>query len=270
VTRDVGADTVAVLACPEMDGATLRRLAWELEKDGTDLCVAPALMDVAGPRTTIRSVAGLPLLHVDHAELTGAKRAIKSVFDRVVATIALAILAPVLAFIAVVIIVRDGAPVFFSQARIGKDGAPFMVLKFRTMVRDAEQRKAALAALNEGDGLLFKMSRDPRVTATGAWLRRWSLDELPQLFNVVLGEMSLVGPRPPLPAEVARYGDDVRRRLVVKPGLTGLWQVNGRSDLSHNEAVRLDLRYVENWSLALDLQILWKTFAAVIKGRGAY
>jgi exopolysaccharide biosynthesis polyprenyl glycosylphosphotransferase len=270
VTRDVGADTVAVLACPEMDGATLRRLAWELEKDGTDLCVAPALMDVAGPRTTIRSVAGLPLLHVDHAELTGAKRAIKSVFDRIVATIALAILAPALAFIAVVIIVRDGAPVFFSQARVGKDGAPFMVLKFRTMVRDAEQRKAGLAALNEGDGLLFKMSRDPRVTATGAWLRRWSLDELPQLFNVVLGEMSLVGPRPPLPAEVACYGDDVRRRLVVKPGLTGLWQVNGRSDLSRDEAVRLDLRYVENWSLALDLQILWKTFAAVIKGRGAY
>jgi lipopolysaccharide/colanic/teichoic acid biosynthesis glycosyltransferase len=144
------------------------------------------------------------------------------------------------------------------------------VLKFRTMVRDAEQRKAALAALNEGDGLLFKMSRDPRVTATGAWLRRWSLDELPQLFNVVLGEMSLVGPRPPLPTEVERYGDDVRRRLVVKPGLTGLWQVNGRSDLSRDEAVRLDLRYVENWSLALDLQILWKTFAAVIKGRGAY
>jgi exopolysaccharide biosynthesis polyprenyl glycosylphosphotransferase len=270
VTRDIGADTVAVLACPEMDGVTLRRLAWELEKDGTDLCVAPALMDVAGPRTTIRSVAGLPLLHVDHAELTGAKRAIKSVFDRIVATIALAILAPVLAFIAVVIIVRDGAPVFFNQARIGKDGAPFMVLKFRTMVRDAEQRKEALAALNEGDGLLFKMSRDPRVTATGAWLRRWSLDELPQLFNVVLGEMSLVGPRPPLPAEVARYRDDVRRRLVVKPGLTGLWQVNGRSDLSREEAVRLDLRYVENWSLALDLQILWKTCAAVIKGRGAY
>jgi exopolysaccharide biosynthesis polyprenyl glycosylphosphotransferase len=270
VTRDIGADTVAVLACPEMDGVTLRRLAWELEKEGTDLCVAPALMDVAGPRTTIRSVAGLPLLHVDHAELTGAKRAIKSVFDRVVATAALCIAGPFLALIASAILVRDGGPVLFSQTRIGKDGVPFMVLKFRTMVRDAEQRKDELAALNEGDGLLFKMSKDPRVTATGALLRRWSLDELPQLFNVVLGEMSLVGPRPPLPAEAALYGDDVRRRLVVKPGMTGLWQVNGRSDLSREDAVRLDLRYVENWSLALDLQILWKTCAAVVKGRGAY
>jgi exopolysaccharide biosynthesis polyprenyl glycosylphosphotransferase len=270
VTRDIGADTVAVLACPEMDGVTLRRLAWELEKDGTDLCVAPALMDVAGPRTTIRSVAGLPLLHVDHAELTGAKQAVKSIFDRVVATAALCILAPFLLLIAVTIMIRDGAPVLFSQARIGKGGTPFMVLKFRTMVRDAEQRKAALTALNEGDGLLFKMAKDPRVTATGGWLRRWSLDELPQLFNVVLGEMSLVGPRPPLPTEAALYGDDVRRRLVVKPGLTGLWQINGRSDLSREDAVRLDLRYVENWSLALDLQILWKTLAAVVKGRGAY
>jgi exopolysaccharide biosynthesis polyprenyl glycosylphosphotransferase len=270
VTRDIGADTVAVLACPEMDGVTLRRLAWELEKEGTDLCVAPALMDVAGPRTTIRPVAGLPLLHVDHPELTGPKRAIKSVFDRVIATAALCVFGPLLAVIAIAIIVRDGAPVLFAQARIGKDGLPFMMLKFRTMVRDAEQRKEALTALNEGDGLLFKMSKDPRVTATGGWLRRWSLDELPQLFNVVLGEMSLVGPRPPLPAEAALYGDDVRRRLVVKPGMTGLWQINGRSNLSREDAVRLDLRYVENWSLALDLQILWKTCAAVVKGRGAY
>jgi exopolysaccharide biosynthesis polyprenyl glycosylphosphotransferase len=270
VTRDTGADTVAVLACPEMDGVTLRRLAWELEKEGTDLCVAPALMDVAGPRTTIRAVAGLPLLHVDHPELTGPKRVIKNVFDRAIATAALCVFGPLLAVIAIAIMVHDGAPVLFSQIRIGKDGLPFMVLKFRTMVRDAEQRKQALAVLNEGDGVLFKMSEDPRVTATGAWLRRWSLDEFPQLFNVVLGEMSLVGPRPPLPEEVARYGDDVHRRLVVKPGMTGLWQINGRSDLSREDAVRLDLRYVENWSLALDLQILWKTCAAVVKGRGAY
>jgi exopolysaccharide biosynthesis polyprenyl glycosylphosphotransferase len=270
VAAATGTDMVAVLACPELDGITLRRLAWELEKEGTDLCVAPALMDVAGPRTTIRPVAGLPLLHVDHAELSGVKRTIKTIFDLALAAAALCLLSPLFAFIAAAIRLRDGGPVLFSQTRIGKDGQPFTVLKFRTMVPDAERRKEAILRLDEGDGLLFKVRKDPRVTATGAWLRRWSLDELPQLFNVVLGEMSLVGPRPPLPSEVSAYGHDVRRRLVVKPGITGLWQVNGRSDLSREDAVRLDLRYVENWSLALDLQILRKTCAAVAKGRGAY
>jgi exopolysaccharide biosynthesis polyprenyl glycosylphosphotransferase len=270
VAAATGTDTVAVLACPEMDGVALRRLAWDLEKEDTDLCVAPALMDVAGPRTTIRPVAGLPLLHVDHAELTGVKWVIKSFFDKLIATVALCLFSPVFVAISDAIVLHDGGPVLFAQTRIGKDGQAFAVLKFRTMVPDAENRKEALLALNEGDGLLFKVRRDPRVTAPGAWLRRWSLDELPQLFNVLLGEMSLVGPRPPLPSEAARYGDDVRRRLVVKPGLTGLWQVNGRSDLSREDAVRLDLRYVENWSFALDLQILWKTCSAVVKGRGAY
>jgi exopolysaccharide biosynthesis polyprenyl glycosylphosphotransferase len=270
VVAATGTDTVAVLACPEMDGDTLRRLAWDLEKEGTDLCVAPALMDVAGPRTTIRPVAGLPLLHVDHAELTGAKWVVKSLCDKLIATVALCLASPVFAVIAAAIVLHDGGPVLFAQTRIGKDGQPFTVLKFRTMVTDAELRKQALAELNEGDGLLFKVRRDPRVTGPGAWLRRWSLDELPQLFNVLLGEMSLVGPRPPLPSEAAKYETDVRRRLVVRPGLTGLWQVNGRSDLSREDAVRLDLRYVENWSFVLDLQILWKTCAAVLKGRGAY
>jgi exopolysaccharide biosynthesis polyprenyl glycosylphosphotransferase len=270
VAGATGADTVAVLACPEMDGLALRRLSWELEKGRTDLCVAPALMDVAGPRTTIRPVAGLPLLHVDHADLGGAKRTIKIIFDMAVATAALCILSPLFVFVAITILCQDGGPVVFTQTRIGKDGAPFTLLKFRTMVSDAELRKEAITVLDEGDGLLFKIRKDPRITATGSWLRRWSLDELPQLFNVLLGEMSLVGPRPPLPSEAARYGSDVRRRLVVRPGLTGLWQINGRSDLSREDAVRLDVRYVENWSFALDLQILWKTRAAVVKGRGAY
>jgi exopolysaccharide biosynthesis polyprenyl glycosylphosphotransferase len=270
VAAATGTDTVAVLACPELDGVTLRRLAWELEKEGTDLCVAPALMDVAGPRTTIRPVAGLPLLHVDHAELSGVKRTVKTIFDLAFATTALCVLSPLFAFIAATIRLREGGPVLFAQTRIGKDGQPFTVLKFRTMVPDAERRREALRELDEGDGLLFKVRKDPRVTATGAWLRRSSLDELPQLFNVLLGEMSLVGPRPPLPSEAAGYGLDVRRRLVVRPGMTGLWQVHGRSDLSREDAVRLDLRYVENWSLALDLQILWKTCAAVARGRGAY
>ena len=266
----LAADTVAVLACPEMNGIRLRELAWELEATGTDLCVASALLDVAGPRTTIRPVAGLPLLHVDHPELAGGKQLLKSAFDRVAAGLALALLAPLFLVIAITIRVSDREAVFFRQIRVGRDGRTFELFKFRTMVVDAEQRKAELEALNEGAGVLFKMRRDPRVTKVGAWLRRWSLDELPQLFNVLIGDMSLVGPRPALPQEAARYGDHMRRRLAVKPGITGLWQVSGRSDLSFDEAFRLDLRYVENWSLALDLQVLWKTWSAVIHGSGAY
>jgi exopolysaccharide biosynthesis polyprenyl glycosylphosphotransferase len=265
-----GADTVAVLACPEMDGGRLRELAWELEKTGTDLFVAPALLEVAGPRTTLRPVAGLPLLHVDHPELAGAKQAVKSVFDKTCAASALLMLAPLFAVIAISIRLSDHGPVFFRQTRIGKDGRGFTLFKFRTMVPDAEQRKSQLAARNEADGVLFKIRRDPRVTRPGAWLRRWSLDELPQLINVLIGDMSLIGPRPALPEEVASYRSHMRRRLAVKPGLTGLWQVSGRSDLSREEAEWLDLHYVENWSLALDLQVLWKTGSAVIRGSGAY
>jgi exopolysaccharide biosynthesis polyprenyl glycosylphosphotransferase len=265
-----GADTVAVLACPEMDGGRLRELAWELEKTGTDLFVAPTLLDVAGPRMTIRPVAGLPLLHVDHPELAGVKRAIKSVFDKTCAASALIMLAPVFAFIAMSIRLADPGPVLFRQNRIGKNGQGFTLYKFRTMVRDAEQRKSQLAADNEADGILFKIRRDPRITRPGAWLRRWSLDEMPQLINVLTGDMSLIGPRPALPEEVACYGGQMRRRLLVKPGMTGLWQVSGRSDLSREEAERLDLYYVENWSLTLDLQVLWKTWSAVLGGSGAY
>jgi lipopolysaccharide/colanic/teichoic acid biosynthesis glycosyltransferase len=207
---------------------------------------------------------------LDHAELTGVKRVIKSFFDKIIATAALIAFSPLLAFIAVAILLDDRGPALFTQTRVGKDGQEFTVLKFRTMVPDAELRKEALLALDEGDGLPFKLREDPRITTIGSWLRRWSLDELPQLFNVVLGEMSLVGPRPPLPVEAVLYSDDVYRRLAVRPGMTGLWQINDRSDLSHEDAVRLDLRYVENWTLALDLQILWKTCAAVANGRGAY
>jgi exopolysaccharide biosynthesis polyprenyl glycosylphosphotransferase len=266
----VSADTVAVLACPEMNGIRLRELAWELEATGTDLCVAPALIDVAGPRTTIRPVAGLPLLQLDHPQLAGGKQVLKAVFDRVAAGLALMVLTPLFLIIAMAIRLDDQGPVFFKQTRVGRDSQTFKLFKFRTMVVDAEQRKAQLQALNEGTGVLFKMRRDPRVTKVGASLRRWSLDELPQLFNVLKGDMSLVGPRPALPDEVARYGDHMRRRLVVKPGITGLWQVSGRSGLSWEEAFRLDLRYVDNWSIMLDLQILWKTFSAVTKGSGAY
>lgn len=270
VVEQVGADTVAVLSCPEMDGTTLRRLAWRLEKTGTDLCVAPALMDVAGPRTTIRPVAGLPLLHVEHPEIEGTGKLIKDLMDRTVAALGLILLAPVFLVITLLIRASGPGPALFRQTRVGKDGREFTVLKFRTMVRNAERLKTKLTVRNDHDGVLFKIKDDPRITLVGGFLRRYSLDELPQLLNVLLGEMSLVGPRPPLPEEVAQYGFDVRRRLVVKPGMTGLWQVGGRADLSWEESVRLDLRYVENWSLALDLQILWKTVSAVLRGSGAY
>jgi exopolysaccharide biosynthesis polyprenyl glycosylphosphotransferase len=268
--RAFGADTVAVLACPEMDGVRLRSLAWELEKTGTDLCVSPALLDVAGPRTTVRPTAGLTLLHVDHPQLSGFRVLVKDLFDRTFAAVALISLSPLLVVLAVIIRLHDRGPALFSQVRVGKDGHVFKIYKFRTMVVDAEQRRTELLDSNNTDGVLFKLRKDPRVTSIGAHLRRYSIDELPQLFNVLLGQMSLVGPRPALPDEASRYAEHVRRRLVVRPGLTGLWQVNGRSDLSWEESVRLDLRYVENWSFALDLQILWKTIMVILQGSGAY
>ncbi len=268
--RRYAADAVAVLACPEIDGIKLRGLAWKLEETGTRLCVSPALLDVAGPRTTVRPVAGLTLLHVDHPQLGGIRLVGKELFDRCAAAAALTVLAPLMGALAAAIWISDRGPALFTQVRVGKDGRAFRIYKFRTMVVDAEQRRAQLLADNDADGILFKLRADPRVTALGAHLRRWSLDELPQLINVFLGDMSLVGPRPALPEEAARYADHVRRRLVVKPGLTGLWQVNGRSDLSWEEAIRLDLRYVENWSFTLDLQILWKTVSVLLHKTGAY
>jgi exopolysaccharide biosynthesis polyprenyl glycosylphosphotransferase len=270
VALSFGADTVAVLSCPELSGTRLRELAWELEKSGTSLCVAPAILDIAGPRTSIRSAAGLPLVYMDHPEFTGIPRLLKAGFDRAFAATALLLLSPLMAVIAIMIRLGDGGPALFSQVRVGVDGDTFRIFKFRTMVRDAEVLKARLAEQNETGGLLFKIREDPRITAVGSWLRRWSLDELPQLFNVLLGDMSLVGPRPALPEEADRYHTHVRRRLAVKPGITGLWQVNGRSDLPWDEAVRLDLSYVENWTFMLDLQILWKTWSAIGTGTGAY
>jgi exopolysaccharide biosynthesis polyprenyl glycosylphosphotransferase len=265
-----GADTVIVLSCPELDGHALRRLAWRLEREDIDLIVASALVDVAGGRTTIRPVDGLPMLHVEHPRLAGGSRVVKELVDRVGATLLLLALAPALLALAVLIRADSAGPVLFRQVRVGRDGREFVILKFRTMYLDAEARRAELGHLNECDGALFKMRNDPRVTGVGRWLRRLSLDELPQLCNVVSGQMSLVGPRPPLPQEVAAYPDDALRRLAVKPGLTGLWQVSGRSDLPWEEAVRLDLRYVENWSLSLDMVILLRTLTAVARASGAY
>ncbi len=268
--RAARADTVIVLSCPELDGPTLRRLAWRLERDDVDLIVASSLVDVAGGRTTIRPVDGLPMLHVEHPNLSGASRVLKAAVDRLGAALMLLVLAPGLALVALAVAVGSPGPVLFRQVRVGKDGREFVMYKFRTMYRDAPARLAGLRHLNDYDDVLFKMRDDPRVTRVGRLLRRFSLDELPQLMNVLLGQMSLVGPRPPLPEEVAVYPDDVRRRLAVRPGLTGLWQVSGRSDLPFEEAVKLDLRYVENWSFSLDLVILLRTLSAVCRASGAY
>jgi exopolysaccharide biosynthesis polyprenyl glycosylphosphotransferase len=263
-------DTVAVLPCPELDGSALRRLGWSLEKTRAELLLAPAVTEVVGTRVSIRPVWGLPLLHMERPELRGVRRLTKAVFDGSAAFLGLLFLTPVLFAIALTVKVSSRGPVFYRQLRVGRDGQTFWMLKFRSMVTDAHRMVDALAEESDGNGVLFKKKDDPRVTRVGRVLRRYSLDELPQLFNVLRGEMSLVGPRPPLPSEVERYGFDMHRRFLVKPGLTGLWQVSGRSDLSWDDSVRMDVRYVENWSLTFDFMILWKTVGAVLRGPGAY
>jgi exopolysaccharide biosynthesis polyprenyl glycosylphosphotransferase len=270
VARRSGADTVAVTTASETSAEYLRRLSWQLEGSGVDLLVAPGLVEVAGPRLHIRPFEGLPLLAVEQPRFEGWTRLVKEVLDRLVAALAILVLLPVMLAIALAVRWSGPGPILFRQQRIGQGGRPFRMIKFRSMVVDADQQLELLRNANVSDGLLFKIREDPRVTPVGRWLRRYSLDELPQLFNVLAGSMSLVGPRPPLPVEVARYDSSVSRRLLVKPGLTGLWQISGRSDLPWEETVRLDLRYVENWSLALDALILWKTGRAVLAGAGAY
>jgi exopolysaccharide biosynthesis polyprenyl glycosylphosphotransferase len=263
------ADAVAVLACPEMDGPVLRRLSWNLARSGIDLLVAPALMDVTGPRIAIRPVCGLPLLHVDEPTLSGGRRIAKGCVDRIASAAGLLILLPLLVAIAIAVRITSPGPALFRQTRVGLHGRQFTMLKFRSMTRDAESLRASISHLNvHSTGHLFKVENDPRVTPLGRWLRRTSLDELPQLVNVLLGQMSLVGPRP-LPTKDTPYDGEARRRLFVKPGMTGLWQISGRADLDWDEAVGLDLRYVENWSLALDALIIWKTLFVVAKWRGA-
>ncbi|WNV76395.1 sugar transferase [Geodermatophilus sp. DSM 44513] len=266
----LGADTIAVTSASETAAQYLRSLSWQLEGTGIELLVAPGLVEVAGPRLHIRPFEGLPLLSVEQPRFEGWQRVVKGGLDRAVAALALLVLAPALLAIAVTVKVTSPGPVLYRQERVGLNGQAFTMLKFRSMVMDAERQLDALRAQSTADGLLFKMRVDPRVTPVGRVMRRLSLDELPQLLNVLGGSMSLVGPRPPLPGEVARYDTSVSRRLLVKPGLTGLWQISGRSDLPWEEAVRLDLRYVENWSLALDALILAKTVRAVLTSSGAY
>jgi exopolysaccharide biosynthesis polyprenyl glycosylphosphotransferase len=261
-----------VVAVSPADGWSPRRLhqlAWDLEGRGIELVVHPGLMEVTGPRLHVSPVDGLPLLRLTEPRFTGAARLLKAGMDKIGATLLLLILAPLL--VAIFLAVRsDGGPAFYRQTRIGFGGRSFRMVKFRSMVVDAERLRTTLEAANDAAGPMFKVRADPRVTSLGALLRKYSLDELPQLFNVLTGSMSLVGPRPPLPQEVRGYSRDARRKFLVRPGLTGLWQISGRSDLSWEESVRLDLRYVENWTLALDGLILWKTMKAVVSGDGAY
>jgi exopolysaccharide biosynthesis polyprenyl glycosylphosphotransferase len=266
----LGVDALVIADSHTVDGQALRRLAWQLEGTGVQLLVAPAVTQVAGPRIVIRPLAGLPLLQVDEPELSGGQRLAKQTFDRIASVLLLVLFAPLLLVLGLVVRAGSRGPMLFRQVRVGQNGQEFMMFKFRTMVADAPARLDDLVHLDESDGVLFKIRTDPRVTRSGHFLRRHSLDELPQLWNVLRGQMSVVGPRPPLPSEVQQYGSDAQRRLLVKPGMSGLWQVSGRSELSWEESIRLDLYYVENWSPALDAQIIWRTVGAVVRGRGAY
>ena len=268
VVVDEGIDAV-VVGAGQLYGDSLRRLSWALGHTAAELVVAPGIEDVLEPRLVVRPTAGLSLLHVQTAN-PRVRLIAKSILDRVLSTLSLLIAAPFLVAAAIAIKIDDGGPVFFKQVRIGEGGTRFTMWKLRSMKVNAEAVRDELLDSSDRDGPMFKMRRDPRITRVGSFLRRVSLDELPQLINVVKGDMSLVGPRPPLPAEVETYHDAVTRRLLVRPGLTGLWQVSGRADLSWEESVHLDLRYVDNWSFAMDAQILWRTARAVLGGKGAY
>jgi exopolysaccharide biosynthesis polyprenyl glycosylphosphotransferase len=270
VVRAVGCDAVAVTCDDATRYNYLRPLAWSLEGVGVDLFVDPGLEEVAAQRLHIRPGTGFSLVEIDEPKFAGWQRLVKRVGELVLTSVGLIVAAPVMVAIAAAVKLQDRGPVIFRQARVGRAGKLFTMLKFRSMVIDAEARKAGLLALNEAHGALFKLRRDPRITRLGKFLRDFSLDELPQLFNVLRGSMSLVGPRPHLTHEVAQMPPEAKRRSLVSPGLTGLWQVSGRSDLQEQDAIKLDLRYVENWSLALDLQILWKTAWAVLARRGAH
>ena len=262
---------VIFVAGGALDSATqLRRIAWELEERDVQVIVAPSVTDVSAERVRVRPVGGLPLMHLGKPRAVQASRTGKRAFDVVGSLTLLMLFAPLLVVSAVWIKLHDRGPVLFAQERTGRDGSTFRCFKFRSMVVDAEQRLAELHARIGYRGGLFKMEDDPRITRPGHWLRRYSIDELPQLLNVLRGEMSLVGPRPPLPTEVARYARDTVRRLRVRPGMTGLWQVSGRSDLAFDEAIRLDLYYVDNWSMLQDLTILTRTLGAVLGTKGAY
>ena len=261
----VHADTVAISSTDELPPSVVKRISWQLEAGRQHLVLAPSIVDVVGPRIQTRPVAGLPLIHVETPRYSAGQRLAKRGLDLLLATVGLVLLSPVMALIALGIRTTTAGPTFFHQVRVGLDGREFSLLKFRTMVTNAEDLLPDLHSRRDaGNEVLFKMTEDPRITPIGRFLRRYSLDEIPQLLNVLAGSMSIVGPRPSLPREVERYADHVHRRFMVKPGITGLWQVSGRSTLSWEESVRLDLSYVENWTLIGDIVILFKTARAAL------
>lgn len=261
-----GADTVAVTSTDELPPDKVKQISWGLEAGKQHLVLAPSIIDIAGPRIHTRPVSGLPLIHVETPRFSRGQRVVKRTVDLATSLLGVVIISPVLAFLAMSVRLSSDGPVFFRQTRVGLGGKEFSMIKFRSMVTNAEELLADLEKQQRdaGNEVLFKMKDDPRVTPIGRVMRKFSLDELPQLFNVIGGSMSLVGPRPPLPKEVALYADHVHRRFLAKPGITGLWQVSGRSTLSWEESVRLDLSYVENWSLVGDLVILGKTARAAL------
>ncbi|NNH70814.1 sugar transferase [Nocardia uniformis] len=265
-----GADTVAIAATEQLGTAGINDLLWKLAPLGVELVVTPGVMDIADQRLSIRPVANLPLLHIEKPQYDRARSFGHAVFDFAFAAAALLAVSPVMVAAAVAVKATSRGPVFYRSERIGLHGTPFRMIKFRSMYADADRDLAELLPANDGAGPLFKLRADPRVTPVGRILRKYSLDELPQFINVLRGDMSVVGPRPPLRCEVERYDGKVKRRLLVKPGVTGLWQVSGRSDLSWDESVRLDLTYVENWSMVQDLLIIKKTISAVARSEGAY
>ena len=268
--RTHGADTLAVVGTEHLGVQQIRKLIWKLEPLGVELLVSPGVTDVAGSRLTMLPVAGLPLLHIEKPQYRGAERFQKRAFDICFAVAALAAALPVLLIAAVAIKVTSPGPVFYSSERIGFAGKSFRMLKLRTMVQDADKKLVNLMGSNECDGQLFKIKNDPRVTPVGRILRRFSIDELPQFINVLRRDMSVVGPRPLFWIQDEEDDSDSLRRLLVKPGITGLWQVSGRSDLAWEDAIRLDLSYVDNWSMAGDLLIITKTLRAVFRHGGAY
>lgn len=269
VIADTGAQAIAVVASDTTSDEVVRQLAWRLEGRTIDLLIAPAMLDVAGPRLSVRPASGLPLLHLDEVALSKPQRFAKRTLDVLGSSLLIVLLSPVLLGCALAVRVTSPGPVIFKQRRIGRSGVSFMMLKFRTMVVHAEAMKDELRAKHDLDDPMFKLVDDPRITSVGRFLRRWSLDELPQLFNVLGGSMSLVGPRPHPLDDVNRYEAAAFRRLALKPGMTGLWQVEGRSDLDWADALQLDLHYVERWSWASDVVLLLRTFRAVAYARGA-
>ncbi len=267
---ELGAGAVVVLPGARLGTQGVQRLAWELERTDVALRIQTDLDQVARHRIRLSTIDGVTTAEIAPSRAPSHVRAAKHALDRLAGAALLMVLSPVLLAVVIAVRLDTEGPAFFRQTRIGRDGKTFTLFKIRTMITDAEAVKRTLQAQDEGNGVLFKIHHDPRITRVGAFLRRTSLDELPQLLNVVRGEMSLVGPRPALPEEVARYDDRVRRRLSVRPGMTGLWQVSGRSDLDWEKSVSLDLTYADNVTLLGDIAICARTVRAVTSGRGAY